>query len=429
MGIFDTLAGKLNDTHDRLLLRATNKILDAVAPAILKAVEDPYAPWMIRRRVRLGFYKMWSLIAEELTRDVERKFAREHLALRNRRLDFWPSKPPLWRFGAPDYTFCEALAQLLRALRARFLYAEQPADGSSWKVLRDPLGVFITALKLSTYTSVMAFSMLFLLFDRRDEYQLVRFILKVKTTMFLVSGVIPLCMLGLKTHGCLEAIADGQPQRCVDDAASSGETFPVIFAFEVVRLLLVWAAFATLYRGQAFGGTGELTALEYARLDIADGAFDGKAPLAGRSASTRPERHVDRLPSVRAMRERIDAERARVGGAMTRRVGGVLPYFMAYDVGVLLCMLCLWVMLYAWPRPASLRARDPLFWSSLYNLKILYSLLMFPFFVFEMPIVDVSLHSAVPTAYDQTGRATPPAGGWSAPPCPCDWSAPPCPCD
>ena len=55
--------------------------------------------------------------------------------------------------------------------------------------MRDPLGLLIFVLKLHVATSVATFALLFVLMDRRDEWQLVQFILKFKTVMFLTAGV------------------------------------------------------------------------------------------------------------------------------------------------------------------------------------------------------------------------------------------------
>ena len=46
----------------------------------------------------------------------------------------------------------------------------------------------------------------------------------------------------------------------------------------------------------------------------------------------------------------------------------------------------------------------PLFLSSLFNVKMLYGLLCFPFLLFELPLVGEALTKCRATAYDQTGQ-------------------------
>ena len=133
-------------------------------------------------------------------------------------------------------------------------------------MLRDPLGLLIFALKMHVTTSVGTFALLFLLMDKRDEAQLIYFILRVKSTMFVVAGLYPAAMLGISTHSCLIAVDEGHPQQCINEAASSQAAFAVQFCFELIRLLLIVLAFLLLVCGYAVGGDEEIAALEYQRL-------------------------------------------------------------------------------------------------------------------------------------------------------------------
>ena len=98
----------------------------------------------------------------------------------------------------------------MRVLRAGILYADQPADGSTWSVLSDPLGLLIFLLKLHVATSVATFAMVFVLMDRRDEAQLVQFILKFKSVMFITAGLYPAAALGFSMHACLAHVDAGE---------------------------------------------------------------------------------------------------------------------------------------------------------------------------------------------------------------------------
>ena len=92
------------------------------------------------------------------------------------RLKGWPKyHPRFWPKGA-------CFPNPFNWLRARVLYALVPADASMWKVLRHPVGVIVFCCGMtSAYAiSVWLFVLLFVLIDKRDEFQLVNFILKFK---------------------------------------------------------------------------------------------------------------------------------------------------------------------------------------------------------------------------------------------------------
>ena len=149
------------------------------------------------------------------------------------------------------------------------------------------------------------------------------------------------------------------------------------------------------------------------------------------------------------MQRQLERQRAQWGAS--RRVGGALPAFLALDIAILLTLVALWALLYAWPKAcagkyvmpwrlveavesssgsgalplsalpfsvawrgfegcAALDTSSALFWSSLYNLKLAYGLLSFPFLIFEMPIIGEALVKTRRTAYDQTGLLVPQLG-------------------
>jgi len=73
---------------------------------------------------------------------------------------------------------------------------------------------------------------------------------------------------------------------------------------------------------------------------------------------------------------------------------------------VLLGLSSLWWYLYVDPNGglASVDVSSPIFWSSLYNLKMVYGLASFPFLVFELPFIGPALTKCRDTAYDQYGQ-------------------------
>jgi hypothetical protein len=84
------------------------------------------------------------------------------------------------------------------------LYATQPADATIWKVTQDPVNASILAIKLLPFfgVNVLIFAYLFANIDRKDEYQLVQFILSFKGFQFITA--LSLAVKGaLKFYYCL----------------------------------------------------------------------------------------------------------------------------------------------------------------------------------------------------------------------------------
>ena len=118
--------------------------------------------------------------------------------------------------------------------------------------------------------TVAMFALLFVLMDKSDEAQLVKFILRFKTVMFLTAGIAPAAFLGMSVHSCLSAVESGEPHLCIEAAPSSSKYFPISFLSEVVRLVLIYFAFGLLWCccHRVWGGDEEIVALEKARLDL-----------------------------------------------------------------------------------------------------------------------------------------------------------------
>lgn len=563
----EAVGQKITEKHDEALASTAEKVLDSVGKEAFRYIEDPFTPEPLKGLFSRAYWRAWSEIRVELRDEVVRSFGWDklHYQARRTRLENWPKKPGLFKCCNPRYSCCGAVAHFFRVLRARFLYADQPADGSYWSVLSDPLGLVLFCLKMYVPTSVGTFVLLFFLMDRRDEAQLVRFILKFKTFMFFTAGIAPAAYLGYMTHGCLAAIEAGRPQVCIEEAPSSSEYFQLSLFSEIVRLGFIWFAFGLLACGHAVGGDEEIAALEEQRLlaqqptprpegggGYTHGKFDeGEVPTdrliaeevarverleaahAARTSSSNPVAAAAptagasvRVESVRAepspaasvgasdhassasspppatsitlpppggrkkagdtsaavaplsrpgaqqaataaassssyaetaaepsprvadpskVQRQLEVQRAQWGAS--RRAGGALPYFLALDALILLVLVGTWVVVYAWPnscggyvQPFTFAASDffdglaqgelrmdsfvwlgfdgcqpldstsALLWSSLYNLKLSYGLLSFPFLVFELPIIGETLIKVRYTAYDQTGLLVPQLG-------------------
>ena len=82
--------------------------------------------------------------------------------------------PVFWRKG-------ESLPQPYTWLRARYLYAVYPADVTTFNKMKNPLYLLIMGLKLySSLTGVPIFILQWFFIDKKDEFQVVNFILSFK---------------------------------------------------------------------------------------------------------------------------------------------------------------------------------------------------------------------------------------------------------
>ena len=197
---------------------------------------------------------------------------------REMRLKHWAGYPQFWPRGSccpRPYTW----------FRARFLYAILPADAGRWQTLRNPktVGIFMLSFCPFYAVSVWVFVLLFCLIDKTDEYQLSQYILKFKTTQFLI-GLFGLIQFASKMFYCLDGVNDfydgvnvnGTHDRCVVAAPGQRPQDDYLIAMEPVRVGFVYLAWFLLWSGRAYGGKAELLALEHVRVDAADGSLDGQ---------------------------------------------------------------------------------------------------------------------------------------------------------
>jgi hypothetical protein len=169
---------------------------------------------------------------------------------------------------------------------------------------------------------------------------------------------------------------------------------------EPVRILLVWMAFFLLAIGHAKGGVGEVEALEMVRTDLADGTLDGEAALDDVSTGSGAE-VLEVAPSI--VTREIKKARKKCGARTGK--GGVLPYFLIYDI--LVALYCIWnyvgLILCNGYSPT-----DPdtewKFWTTIFMMQQTYAVLAFPFLVLSIPILGAGLTRTKATGYDMHGK-------------------------
>lgn len=143
----------LAEGQEKVVRNLTEQVLGGVGEGMLRGIQDPYQPGLVKRLVADAFNRIWGEVKADIHRDVQRSYgwADIHYAARKQRLEKWRDAPSLCK--------CCDIGHFFRALRARFLYADQPADGTPWKVLWTdplegrPLGLVVFALKMYIPTS------------------------------------------------------------------------------------------------------------------------------------------------------------------------------------------------------------------------------------------------------------------------------------
>jgi len=236
-----------------------------------------------------------------------------------------------------------------------------PYNKSIWGKLRDPFFLFFKFVSLIPLQGVCPgmFFFIFLMIDKKDEFQLIFFILQFKGTQFLSHGIIRTIVGFFMFINCVSVPADDASHDCAAMGPGSPGEFIIPLVGFLVQVVLVWLAFALLPCSVERGRT-----------------------VLGATAE-----------EIRASRDTEEKK-----GATAK--GGYIRYFLYYD---LVCALvCFAAVAYV------ISTRDTYDdWPvrhALYGAQVVYGYLSMPFFIFTIPILQNVLTHAVPTGYDPQGR-------------------------
>ena len=382
---------------DRELTALVDSALANVGVYVFNAIKDPAMPRWMLGAIDRAHDEVWDDIETELRDIVLSSFDfgdKEAKLFKEMRLKHWSQQHP-W-FWPPG----RCCPNPYNALRARVLWAILPADATTWMKLRSPFTVFMMLLSATPTLAinVWVFVFLFGMIDRRDEFQLVNFILKFKGFQF-ASGVFSSVQAALKLYQCVDHVG-----LCETAAPGQGAGFPFEIACEPLRLVVVWAAFALLWCGHARGGREEIVALETVRIDAADGDLDGTRDIDKLRAAESKGEAMEASHSIDDDEVHAANEEARKKFNVKTGYGGYLGYFMVVDLFAFsaCCGFFGWQIY-----KNGYWVEDWMFFLSLYYLKASYALLSFPFLLFAVPVLDVVLTHAKPTGYDKMGILCP----------------------
>ena len=409
--------GKL---FDSALQKAVGKALNAVEAMVV--IEDPYMPkcFGLRDLATATKKQLWVEVKDALNDMINESISSADADYRHMRLRNWAAYPHLWPAN-------RCLPNPYNWFRAHFLYAIFPADASRWKMLRDPFAVVIILLSLCPLyaVSVWMFILLFFLIDKRDEHQLVGYILKFKATQFLTVGLYNIFKFAVIMYDCLDGVYDHEADdRCIHSSPGHDPNFMYLCGMEPIRIGFVYIAFLMLVCGYAFGGKEEVLALEHVRIDAADGSLDGHTHTKKlkKNVHLRADQGVDDDEYLEAT-----ASARALYGAVPR-MGGVLKYFMLYDLVCLVTVVGFFMFLSHHQGYRDCEGEEAeaeaeaaaagtvlriagcnsfMFKVTLYYMKVVYALLSAPFLLFMIPIVGPALSEARITGYDRAGHVCP----------------------
>lgn len=431
---------QLKKTHDKVVKKATQMVLNKLGKTVESSLKPAYLPPSLVPVIDFMYHGTWPDVCKHLEEMIlmgSGYDASDYLA--TSRMLHWPNAPELWGAGG---AWRSIPPRPFAWLRAKVLYALKPADANKFKHLHDPVALAIVMLKLCPYygISVLMFVLMWFWIERSDEGQLVFFVLSFKSFQF-ISGLSSTAFLCFHLWECLELTTLNSGTTCESGAPGQGSTFPFLMVLEVTRILLLLSAGILLGGGASYGGAEELYALEHVRLQRARGELGPTAVEAAAQQGTgtgkvapeglgaeggvgggadgggyerlegsgehRPEAAATSpgcQPLSRAVVQRaLAAARLRFG--VQRGYGGYVPYFMLYDLLVILSLVAYLAWHAYWLRVQG--APVWLFWTTCYYMKLMWALASFPYLVFIVPILGQALHQSKSTAYDQSGMLVP----------------------
>eukprot|EP00927_Polykrikos_kofoidii_P060222 TRINITY_DN55267_c0_g1_i1.p1 TRINITY_DN55267_c0_g1~~TRINITY_DN55267_c0_g1_i1.p1 ORF type:complete len:932 (+),score=122.02 TRINITY_DN55267_c0_g1_i1:78-2873(+) len=191
-------------------------------------------PWL-RRSLSTICDSTWADIASEIERNIQLTLAKQQVDAEKK---------------GPSSSIC--LLSYWLKFRAFFLHHYLPHDKSIFGKLKDPVYLFITLLTILPINGVRVMILILLHFmlvfpDGPDEFQLVGFITLVKGTQFLTSGFITLTRGTLAYFLCYSMYKEDLLQ-CMDKSFPSNQSAVGQILDYVGACALVWSTFWRLQR-------------------------------------------------------------------------------------------------------------------------------------------------------------------------------------
>lgn len=366
------------------------------------AVDDKDMPHAVRRNIRSIIDGIWPDVMEEAKVSL-------HSLIRK--------KAPAEK---SDHPSCCCWP------RAKVLHALYPNNKSFWGRIN---GLLYWILYLISITPVFGVSTAFFLFvfilvDKSDEYQLIRFIQTFKGSLFLSGGVFQ-CFIGagqyvtcVNMHGSNKGAQD--EHNCQTNGPGANELYFLDTAALLIQIILVWSAFLFLPYSAKKGN------LEYKHRTIHEKRINHweAENIMVRRCCFRTFCCICIRCCCREKNNSLDRESLREVGktkAKMRYENHVLRYtagrnrlryLLMYDL--VICLALLGGLIYISYDMGAFDGSNPmdlwndwLFKSYVFWFRCLYGLTSFPFLIINLPVLHGLFTHARTTGYDNNGHCVP----------------------
>eukprot|EP01016_Furgasonia_blochmanni_P040021 TRINITY_DN5058_c0_g1_i2.p1 TRINITY_DN5058_c0_g1~~TRINITY_DN5058_c0_g1_i2.p1 ORF type:complete len:369 (+),score=43.53 TRINITY_DN5058_c0_g1_i2:346-1452(+) len=252
-----------------------------------------------------------------------------------------------------------------------YLYTTDPYDHTIWRQMKWFSWWLLLIVSLVPVYGVqqITFLLYFLMIDKRDEYQLVNFILSFKKLQFITFGCIN-GITGYVGYFLCSVRNEADPKKyadCILEGPGSSINYFLDLGGFFLQVALIWIAFLLLPCSEDKG----LPKFRYVLKD------------------EYTEHQIDEVRCCCCM--------------LSMENGGRLKGFMIYDIITALGVVAAFFIIYM-----GLGVNKEFqIKGTLYFLQICYGFLSFPFLIFLVPFLNIVLTRSRPTAYDPNGNCVP----------------------
>jgi hypothetical protein len=281
-------------------------------------------------------------------------------------------------------------------IRPFFRYQLYPYDRNAWRLIRNPIWWFCFVLSICPYYSISQFyyCLIFLLIDKRDQFQLENFIMEFKCFQFIGLGIISAVIGSGQYYVCTTR----EPSTC-DTVAPKVEIYVIIMF--VVQVIFVWIAFGLARCSHKKGGH-----------------YYQHSQVTERDLSTKQQKRDGFLNVLRGEAvAHMAKDTAELDAEVDRMCQRRLTCLLIYDaVTFAICIgLAIWATWFSLldenaqvdENPDGAGPKNWKFNGTLFWIRALYGLLSFPFILLRVPGISAAFSHAKPTGYNPYGKTVP----------------------
>jgi len=288
-------------------------------------------------------------------------------------------------------------------------YVLYPYDRNFWRRIRNPFWWFFLLLSVFPLYGVsqIFYFILFLLIDKRDEFQLSQFITEFKSLQFASLGIVSAMLGSVQYYLCTSST----PSNC-DDYAPRAQLWAMLLF--VVQIVVVWTAFLLIRCSERKGGR------YYQKSKMKEDKVQSRA--------ARREGFADALRGEAA--ETMDQDAQQLDEELEKVARSRLMNLLIYDFVIfLICLaLVIWATwFHALDEEARITENDDgagesnwKYHATLFWIRAFYGTMSFPFVLLRIPGVSSVFSHAKPTGYNPYGNTVPYLGAEEDGPVPWD---------